>query len=44
MKLSVLNQSPISEGMTGADALGNTLDLAKLADELRKPWKPPQAG
>src|SRR3954463_8380351 len=34
MKLSVLDQSPISEGMTGADALNNTLDLAKLADEL----------
>src|SRR3954466_16231056 len=34
MKLSVLDQSPISEGMTGADALRNTLDLAKLADEL----------
>src|SRR3954467_1328721 len=33
MKLSVLDQSPISEGMTGADALHNTLDLAKLADE-----------
>src|SRR3954468_24676345 len=34
MKLSVLDQSPISEGMTGADALRNTVDLAKLADEL----------
>src|SRR3954463_12313263 len=34
MKLSVLDQSPISEGMTGAGALRNTLDLAKLADEL----------
>ena len=34
MKLSVLDQSPISEGMTGADALRNTLDLARLADEL----------
>src|SRR3954447_22486545 len=34
MKLSVLDQSPISEGMTGADALHNTLDLARLADEL----------
>src|SRR3954465_8249174 len=34
MKLSVLDQSPISEGMTGADALHNTLDLAKLADGL----------
>src|SRR5436853_2214025 len=34
MKLSVLDQSPISDGMTGADALNNTLDLARLADEL----------
>jgi luciferase family oxidoreductase group 1 len=32
--LSVLDQSPISEGMTGADALRNTVDLAQLADEL----------
>jgi len=34
MRLSVLDQSPISEGSTGADALRNTIDLAKLADEL----------
>jgi len=34
MRLSVLDQSPISEGATGADALHNTLDLAMLADEL----------
>jgi luciferase family oxidoreductase group 1 len=34
MKLSVLDQSPISEGMTGAQALANTLDLARLADAL----------
>jgi luciferase family oxidoreductase group 1 len=34
MKISVLDQSPISEGSTGADALRNTLDLARLADEL----------
>jgi luciferase family oxidoreductase group 1 len=34
MRLSVLDQSPISEGSTGADALHNTLDLAALADEL----------
>ena len=33
-KLSVLDQSPISEGATGADALRNTIDLAQLADEL----------
>ena len=32
--LSVLDQSPISEGMTGADALRNTIDLAQLADDL----------
>jgi luciferase family oxidoreductase group 1 len=34
MRLSVLDQSPISEGCTGADALRNTIDLARLADEL----------
>jgi luciferase family oxidoreductase group 1 len=34
MKLSVLDQSPISEGFTGADALRNTLDLAGLAEQL----------
>src|SRR5579863_803164 len=34
MKLSVLDQSPISEGSTGADALRNTLDLAGLAEKL----------
>jgi luciferase family oxidoreductase group 1 len=34
MRLSVLDQSPISEGSTGADALQNTIDLARLADEL----------
>lgn len=34
MRLSVLDQSPISEGSSGADALRNTLDLARLADEL----------
>jgi luciferase family oxidoreductase group 1 len=33
--LSVLDQSPVPEGSTGADALRNTLDLAQLADELR---------
>ena len=32
--LSVLDQSPIPEGATSADALANTLDLARLADEL----------
>src|ERR1700740_947429 len=34
MKLSVLDQSPISEGMSGAQALANTIDLARLADSL----------
>jgi luciferase family oxidoreductase group 1 len=34
MLLSVLDQSPISEGSTGAEALHNTLDLARLADGL----------
>jgi luciferase family oxidoreductase group 1 len=32
--LSVLDQSPISEGSTGAQALHNTLDLARLTDSL----------
>src|SRR4249919_3250222 len=34
MRLSVLDQSPIPEGSTGAQALHNTLDLARLADRL----------
>jgi len=34
MRFSVLDQSPIAEGSTGADALHNTLDLARLADDL----------
>ncbi len=34
VRISVLDQSPISEGATGADALANTLDLARLADSL----------
>jgi len=40
MLLSVLDQSPVSEGAAGADALANTLDLARLADELgyRRYW------
>jgi luciferase family oxidoreductase group 1 len=33
-RLSVLDQSPISEGSSGAEALHNTLDLATLADQL----------
>jgi luciferase family oxidoreductase group 1 len=33
-RLSVLDQSPISEGSSGAQALRNTIDLARLCDEL----------
>jgi len=32
--LSILDLSPVSEGSTAAQALRNSLDLAKLADEL----------
>jgi luciferase family oxidoreductase group 1 len=32
--LSVLDQTPIAEGMTAADALANTIDLARLCDDL----------
>lgn len=35
LRLSVLDQSPVSEGSTGAEALRNTLDLARLADALK---------
>jgi luciferase family oxidoreductase group 1 len=34
MLLSVLDQSPIAEGSTGAQALHNTIDLARLTDRL----------
>jgi luciferase family oxidoreductase group 1 len=34
LRLSVLDQSPVSEGSTGAQALHNTLDLARRADDL----------
>jgi luciferase family oxidoreductase group 1 len=34
LRLSVLDQSPISEGSSGAQALHNTIDLARLADRL----------
>jgi luciferase family oxidoreductase group 1 len=34
VRLSVLDQSPVPEGLTGSDALRNTLDLAALADGL----------
>jgi luciferase family oxidoreductase group 1 len=40
LRLSILDQSPVSEGSTGAQALANTLDLARLADDLgyRRYW------
>jgi luciferase family oxidoreductase group 1 len=34
MRLSVLDQSPVSEGSSGADALRNSVDLAQLCDRL----------
>lgn len=34
LQLSVLDQSPISEGSSGSQALRNSVDLARLADEL----------
>ena len=34
LRLSVLDQSPIAEGSTGAQALERTLELASLADRL----------
>jgi luciferase family oxidoreductase group 1 len=34
IKLSVLDQSPVSEGSTPADALRNTIELARLVDKL----------
>jgi luciferase family oxidoreductase group 1 len=34
LQLAVLDQSPIAEGGTGAQALRNTIDLARLAEEL----------
>jgi luciferase family oxidoreductase group 1 len=34
MRLSVLDQSPVSAGSTPADALRNTVELARLADRL----------
>jgi luciferase family oxidoreductase group 1 len=33
-RLSILDQSPVSEGSSGAQALQNTIDLAQLADRL----------
>lgn len=34
LRLSVLDQSPVSEGSTGASALRNTIELARIADAL----------
>ncbi len=34
LRLSVLDQAPVSEGSTGGEALGNSLDLARLCDRL----------
>ena len=34
MKLSVLDQAPISEGMTGAQAVRNSVDLAQFTERL----------
>jgi luciferase family oxidoreductase group 1 len=34
IKISVLDQSPVSDGYTPADALRNTIELARLADKL----------
>ena len=34
LRLSILDQSPVAEGSTGAQALRNTIDLAQLADRL----------
>jgi len=34
VKLSVLDQSPIAEGSTAGDALRNTIDLARWAEQL----------
>ena len=34
LRLGVLDQSPVSEGTTGSQALRNTIDLARLVDDL----------
>ncbi|MDB4894889.1 MAG: hypothetical protein JWN15_1151, partial [Firmicutes bacterium] len=34
LPLSVLDLSPITEGSTAADAMRNTLELARLTDRL----------
>src|SRR5271166_5087801 len=35
LRISVLDQSPIPEGSSTGDALRNSIDLARLADELK---------
>jgi luciferase family oxidoreductase group 1 len=34
LRLSVLDQSPVAENSTGSEALHNTIDLARFADDL----------
>ena len=34
LRLSVLDQAPISEGSTGADALRNSVDLATFTERI----------
>lgn len=34
MKLSILDQVPISKGMTSTEALANSVKIAQLGDEL----------
>jgi luciferase family oxidoreductase group 1 len=34
LRLSVLDQSPVSQGSTGADALRNSVDLARVTEQL----------
>ena len=46
VRLSVLDTSPIVQGATARQALHNTLDLARLADELglHRYWVPEHHG
>ena len=34
LKLSIVDQSPVHDGKTQADALNDTVKLAQLADEM----------
>ena len=40
LRLSVLDQAPVSQGSTGGDALRNSVDLARLSEQLgyRRYW------